>query len=144
MEIPPGEQPRHFECGHALHADCFADYVLSSGHVCPICALDRSTTASARSTLLGGAEDDEDDEEVEASARGRGRRGGGGGPGGDDDEAVGDYSEFTRTDVLDALALAGAHAHGEDSGEEGDELDDDALRDELELQAALQLSMNTR
>ncbi len=31
MTIPPGQEPRHFECGHALHSDCFAIYTVSCG-----------------------------------------------------------------------------------------------------------------
>lgn len=45
MKRPPGEAPMHFECGHALHADCFAIYVSSKGRQCPICMVESSHTA---------------------------------------------------------------------------------------------------
>lgn len=51
MVIPPGEAPRHFDCGHMLHADCFAVYICSHGRSCPICKLDRATAKSARELL---------------------------------------------------------------------------------------------
>uniref|UniRef100_A0A7S2H210 RING-type domain-containing protein n=1 Tax=Haptolina brevifila TaxID=156173 RepID=A0A7S2H210_9EUKA len=46
MKLPPGEAPQHFECGHALHADCFASYTLSRGRQCPICAVESSYQSS--------------------------------------------------------------------------------------------------
>lgn len=51
MKIPPGEAPRHFECGHALHADCYTIYVCSAGHACPICALDGRLTSPDRGNV---------------------------------------------------------------------------------------------
>jgi len=45
MKLPPGEAPRHFECGHALHSDCFALYAATSGRSCPICAVESSAVA---------------------------------------------------------------------------------------------------
>ena len=58
MSIPPGERPAHFECGHALHADCFAVYTLSSGSACPVCKLERSSAPPP----------DDDDDEVRRAA----------------------------------------------------------------------------
>jgi len=58
MSIPPGDAPRHFDCGHVLHADCFAVYICSHGHACPICKLDPSRGADSpeqRSVARGGA-----------------------------------------------------------------------------------------
>ena len=46
MKLPPGEAPRHFECGHALHADCFAEYTASHGRACPICKIESSAAPS--------------------------------------------------------------------------------------------------
>jgi hypothetical protein len=39
--VPEGELPRHFACGHALHADCYAIYTCSKRQ-CPVCAVDGS------------------------------------------------------------------------------------------------------
>jgi hypothetical protein len=55
--IPPGEAPRHFDCGHVLHADCYAVYIYSHGRSCPICKLDRPGAKTARDLLRGQAGD---------------------------------------------------------------------------------------
>ena len=59
MQIPPGERPRHFECGHALHSDCFAVYTCSSpsGHACPICAIERSDALPLSDSYLRALDD---------------------------------------------------------------------------------------
>lgn len=55
--IPPGEAPRHFDCGHMLHADCYAVYICSHGRSCPICKLDRPGAKTARDLLRSQADD---------------------------------------------------------------------------------------
>ena len=67
MKLPPGQAPRHFECGHALHADCFSAYVRSKGHQCPICAI--SSTPPVASPPLPRRR-------MPGVARGRGAHGG--------------------------------------------------------------------
>ena len=139
----PGEKARHFECGHPLHADCFAVYVCSAanGHTCPICTLDRPSVRNSNTVELEGDEGFSDDDDY----HGRYEEGD---EGEYDDEYGGpppQQSEshppppqptprgFTEDEILNALALARG---------DGEEEDDDAdAREELELQAALQLSV---
>jgi len=47
MNLPEGQRPRHFGCGHALHKDCFAIYSLSQGRSCPICKLEAPAAMAA-------------------------------------------------------------------------------------------------
>ena len=187
MQIPPGERPRHFECGHALHSDCFAVYTCSSpsGHACPICAIERSDSLPLSASYLAaldagnsnGNESGEGEgeggrylpgEEADADSfdgdagdfdgdRGGGFEGGGGGGGfeggeppfGVFDGGAREPESFSADAVLQALSLAGLGRRGDDGGE-GEaagslEMDDEeaaeAAREELELQAALQLSV---
>ena len=67
MSIPPGDAPRHFDCGHVLHADCFAVYICSHGHACPICKLDPSRRRDGRRDGAAG---------TDAGAGGAGAEGG--------------------------------------------------------------------
>ena len=115
MSIPPGERPAHFECGHALHADCFAVYTLSSGSACPVCKLERSSAPPP---------DDDDDEVRRAAAAaeyadeyadeyGGGEEGEGEG---EDDEDWEEREERMlaareERDLLAALQLSLAEAH---------------------------------
>ena len=181
MSIPPGEKPRHFECGHALHADCYAVYICSSrsGHACPICAIERSDVTPLSASYLAQLEAEEAEEEEAAArfmearsqqaaaeqvvleargwdgergrVRGRGGRDAAGGGGGEHDvDLIGGFSAGA---VLQALSLAGAGRQSsggeEEEGEGGgvplEDMDDDeaaeAAREELELQAALQMSV---
>ena len=147
----PGEAPRHFECGHCLHADCFAVYVASanSGHTCPTCALDhrassrrasRGDDASSDEGARGGgggvgADDDYDDDDDYAGGSGYGYRDEGE-EGEEEDDEYGSGG-FTEMQVLDALALA--RRPGDEVDDENEEEAD--AREELELQAALQLSV---
>ena len=139
MDLPQGEAPRHFECGHALHSDCFAVYVCtaSSGHTCPICALDHTSTAAA-----GGKEEEEtyaygEAEEVEvarmydalAAARRSAPL-----PAATSHSRVERLRSFSEVNILDALAIATRRP--DDSSEQTEE--------ELELQAALQMSIAPR
>ena len=187
MQIPPGERPRHFECGHALHSDCFAVYTCSSpsGHACPICAIERSDSLPLSASYLAaldagnsnGNESGEGEggggrylpgEEADADSfdgdagdfdgdRGGGFEGGGGGGGFEGGEppfnvfdgGARERESFSADAVLQALSLAGLGRRGDDDGE-GEaagslEIDDEeaaeAAREELELQAALQLSV---
>ena len=66
MTIPPGQEPRHFECGHALHSDCFAIYTVSSGHACPVCAVD----GSARRREAARYDEQQQRERHDAATRG--------------------------------------------------------------------------
>ena len=153
MCLPAGELPRHFECGHALHSDCFAMYVMSSGHTCPICALEGGPPRTQQEeeddedVSSGWEEEGEEDdaayvqrlEERRRSARRQQRereqqqqqQGVGGGVGGFNVEAV-----------LDALNLAGARtSDAEDYDEEEEAERREAAREELELQEALRMSI---
>ncbi|KAL1511541.1 hypothetical protein AB1Y20_006335 [Prymnesium parvum] len=69
LHIPPGETPRHFECGHALHSDCYTIYVCSSGHACPVCAVDARPAPS-----FSPFEHQRGDDDDEGDGRRRGRR----------------------------------------------------------------------
>jgi hypothetical protein len=143
MCIPPGEMPRHFECGHALHRDCYAVYLCSSkrGGACPICALERSPGLGGHDEVL--------DDEYEAHDDGRGEQHMG------DPFALPEAQHlqeqqqsarspsppsFTELSVLDALALATSRRDADDANSDVESLDD-AVREELELQAALRLSV---
>ena len=125
MSIPPGERPAHFECGHALHADCFAVYTLSSGSACPVCKLERSSAPPP---------DDDDDEVRRAAAAaeyadeyadeyGGGEEGEGEG---EDDEDWEEREERMlaareERDLLAALQLSLAEAHEAGGGADDDE-----------------------
>lgn len=134
--IPPGEQPRHFDCGHMLHADCYAVYICSHGRACPICKLDQPGAKTARDLLRAQASSrDGSPEPAPTPARiasrsaardvlagpsgGREHDGGGGHEDGEDD------------------------SYEEDEGEEGeDEWAAAALaREEREMQLAVHASM---
>ena len=125
MSIPPGERPAHFECGHALHADCFAVYTLSSGSACPVCKLERSSAPPP---------DDDDDEVRRAAAAaeyadeyadeyGGGEEGEGEG---EDDEDWEEREERMlaareERDLLAALQLSLAEAHEAGGGADEEE-----------------------
>lgn len=151
LRVPPGEAPRHFECGHALHSDCFAVYICSarSGHACPICALDRDSAERDSRTLEESDGGDEYDEEGEEPPEDDGRRLPHGTRGAQPQltPASASRGEFTELTVLDALAAASPRQRGgrgpPPATTEDNDDDDEALdpEEELALQQALQLSI---
>ena len=134
LKIAPGEAPRHFECGHALHSDCYAVYICSarSGHVCPICALDRHSAERDSRNLESDADNDFEDYDGEESGEGEG-------------ELHSNSPRLTFTDVAvrDALSAVSDQPPSnaippEHGAEDEEELDPE---EELALQQALQMSI---
>ena len=125
MSIPPGERPAHFECGHALHADCFAVYTLSSGSACPVCKLERSSApppddddAEVRRAAAAAEYADEYADEYGGGEEGEGE--------GEDDEDWEEREERMlaareERDLLAALQLSLAEAHEAGGGADEEE-----------------------
>uniref|UniRef100_A0A7S0NRV9 RING-type domain-containing protein n=1 Tax=Calcidiscus leptoporus TaxID=127549 RepID=A0A7S0NRV9_9EUKA len=123
LRIPPGELPRHFECGHALHSDCFAIYVVSAGRSCPICALDRGAAARAQQQIC--------------AASGGGECGGGGGECGGERSPTSAAASAPRGADSDAASACSADADGGWDG--GSEAEAEEMHpDELEMLAAME------
>ncbi len=147
MSIPPGERPAHFECGHALHADCFAIYCASGGgRSCPICALDAADAG-------GGRDGDEsgDDAGGRSDARFDGTRhrswvgersgpdDGGEGEEGGYDDGYG-YDDEGEEDAEEHREGESVHRYSRSRRQHQEE--ELERREELELLAALQMSMD--
>ena len=133
LKVSPGEMPRHFECGHALHVDCYAIYIASQGRSCPICKLGHSAARHARELIGGDAASPRPRRHSRASAAAaaplhtRGR------------------SFHEQTSSLDSDDAGGRRRHeaaGDDDGVSLHDLDDSD--DHLELLTALQASLDSR
>jgi len=147
IDLPSGQRPRHFECGHALHADCFAIYCASGGgRSCPICALDAADAG-------GGRDGDESGDDAGGRSDARfdrtrhrgwvGERsgpddGGEGGEGGYDDGYG--YDDEGEEDAEEHREGESAHRYSRSRRQHQEE--ELERREELELLAALQMSMD--